>query len=117
MHEAMVTRWIQSGEETDLARMSTVRSNPSQELGFFRDPRRLCVAMTRARRGWIIVGNQCVLQRCRHWAALLPSCCDRHWSIDAVQLGRRQHEWEMRTDTTNVFDVVNLFDSMEEFYG
>lgn len=45
------------GQETDLVLFSSVRSNLMRELGFLRDARRLNVAITRARRGLIIVGD------------------------------------------------------------
>jgi regulator of nonsense transcripts 1 len=71
------------GQETDVVVFSAVRSNPMQELGFLRDSRRLCVAITRAKRGLILVGDQTVLKSCRHWAALLESCEDRACVMDA----------------------------------
>lgn len=65
------------GQEADLVIFSAVRSNLMKELGFLRDPRRLNVAITRARRGLIVVGDPSVLRTCRHWAALLDSCYGR----------------------------------------
>lgn len=61
------------GQETDVVVISCVRSNENGELGFLRDSRRLCVAITRARLALIVVGDRKVLQTCRHWAALLDS--------------------------------------------
>lgn len=65
------------GQETDVVVFSAVRSNVHHEIGFLRDPRRLCVALTRAKRGLIIVGDPVVLQASRHWSALLDSCRNR----------------------------------------
>lgn len=65
------------GQETDLVIFSAVRSNRLKELGFLRDERRLNVAITRAKRGLIVVGDPTVLRTCRHWAALLENCSDR----------------------------------------
>ena len=39
------------GQETELVIFSATRSNGVGDLGFLRDPRRLCVAITRAKRG------------------------------------------------------------------
>ena len=39
------------GQETDLVALTATRSNELGDLGFVLDPRRLCVAITRARRG------------------------------------------------------------------
>ena len=65
------------GQETDLVLFSAVRSNLLKELGFLRDARRLNVAITRAKRGLIVVGDPTVLRTCPHWTALLESCSNR----------------------------------------
>jgi superfamily I DNA and/or RNA helicase len=74
------------GQETDVVVFSCTRSNDHCEMGFLRDSRRLCVAITRARRGLIIVGDQKVLRTCRHWSALLDSCTARDCVMDAKDL-------------------------------
>lgn len=74
------------GQETDIVVFSCTRSNNHCEIGFLRDSRRLCVAITRARRGLIIVGDQKVLRTCRHWSALLDSCTSRGCVMDAKDL-------------------------------
>lgn len=51
------------GREKDIIIMSCVRSNEHQGIGFLSDPRRLNVALTRARYGIIIVGNPKVLSK------------------------------------------------------
>lgn len=51
--------------------MSCVRSNEQQSIGFLSDPRRLNVALTRARYGMVILGNPRVLSRQPLWNALL----------------------------------------------
>ncbi|XP_054714486.1 regulator of nonsense transcripts 1-like [Uloborus diversus] len=59
------------GREKDLIIMSCVRSNEHQGIGFLNDPRRLNVALTRARYGIIIVGNPKVLSKQTLWNHLL----------------------------------------------
>lgn len=70
------------GQETEVVIFSAVRSNNFSELGFLRDPRRLCVALTRARKGLIILGDSGVLNSCRHWRSLIQSCRDRNCLVD-----------------------------------
>lgn len=59
------------GREKDLIIMSCVRSNEHQGIGFLNDPRRLNVALTRARYGIIIIGNPKVLSKQPLWNHLL----------------------------------------------
>ena len=46
------------GKEKDVIIISTVRSNPTQKIGFLRDVRRMNVAITRARKMLIIIGDE-----------------------------------------------------------
>ncbi|KAH9399077.1 ATP-dependent helicase NAM7 [Tyrophagus putrescentiae] len=59
------------GREKDIIIFSCVRSNEHQGIGFLNDPRRLNVALTRARFGIIIVGNPKVLSKQPIWNHLL----------------------------------------------
>lgn len=59
------------GREKDYTILSCVRSNQHSGIGFLNDPRRLNVALTRAKFGVIILGNPQVLSRQPLWNALL----------------------------------------------
>lgn len=59
------------GREKDIIVMSCVRSNERHGIGFLNDPRRLNVALTRAKYGIIIVGNPKVLSKHTLWNHLL----------------------------------------------
>ena len=50
------------GEENDIIILSLVRSNPDDNIGFLRIENRICVALSRAKQGFFIIGNMQSLQ-------------------------------------------------------
>ncbi|MEE2812245.1 MAG: AAA domain-containing protein [Candidatus Thermoplasmatota archaeon] len=64
------------GREKDVIILSSVRANDAGELGFLTDYRRLNVAITRAKRGLILLGHPRTLRNSTDWA----SWCD--WARD-----------------------------------
>jgi len=76
------------GQETDVVIISCVRSNKMNEIGFLRDSRRLCVAITRARVALIIVGDRGVLKCCKHWNSLLEYMEERGCTLPFGSLPR-----------------------------
>ncbi len=59
------------GREKEIIIFSAVRANESGEIGFLSDKRRLNVAITRARRGLIVLGNPTTLRHDGTWRSYL----------------------------------------------
>jgi regulator of nonsense transcripts 1 len=65
------------GREKEVILISAVRSNSEASIGFLKDWRRLNVAVTRAKRGLIVIGDASTLRHDLHWRGLIEYC-DRH---------------------------------------
>lgn len=62
------------GREKEAVIISLVRSNPEGDIGFLAEVRRLNVAMTRARRKLLIIGNSATLSGHPFYCQLLAHC-------------------------------------------
>ena len=65
---------------------SSVRSNAAGEIGFLNDYRRFNVAITRAKRGLIVVGNPRTLQSDTTWGAWLQYVEQGRYIVDEQHL-------------------------------
>uniref|UniRef100_A0A914QAG4 DNA2/NAM7 helicase-like C-terminal domain-containing protein n=1 Tax=Panagrolaimus davidi TaxID=227884 RepID=A0A914QAG4_9BILA len=70
------------GREKDIIIMTAVRSNEAGGIGFLNDPRRLNVALTRAKYGLIIIGNAKVLSRQPLWHQMLVMCKENGYLVE-----------------------------------
>ncbi|MCE7071711.1 AAA domain-containing protein [Dyadobacter sp. CY327] len=73
------------GQERDIVYISMTRSNPEGEIGFLSDIRRMNVAMTRARKKLVVIGDSATLSN-------LPFYSD--FIAYAEALGAYQSAWE-----------------------
>jgi hypothetical protein len=70
------------GREKDFIIFSCVRSNEMQGIGFLKDPRRLNVALTRAKYGVVIIGNARLLAKNPLWNSLLTFFQERDCIVE-----------------------------------
>ena len=82
------------GREADAVVFSAVRCNETGALGFVADPRRMNVALTRARLGCVVIGHAPTLGAAPDWAAWLTWVTDAGALLPAGALPAA--EWEAR---------------------
>ena len=77
-------RWTLQGREKECIVFSAVRCNPERKVGFLSDERRLNVAITRAKRGLVIVGDEQTLSASPVWRDYLRFLRKKGCVVEAV---------------------------------
>ncbi|KAM9759617.1 NFX1-type zinc finger-containing protein 1 isoform 1-T2 [Menidia menidia] len=79
------------GEENDIVILSLVRSNLQGKVGFLSIPNRVCVALSRAKKGLYCIGNSVILSRVGLWSNIFHTLRERDQMGKALTLCCQNH--------------------------
>ncbi|PFX14436.1 NFX1-type zinc finger-containing protein 1 [Stylophora pistillata] len=81
------------GEENDIILLSLVRSNEEGRIGFLSEPNRICVALSRARKGFYCIGNLNMLRRqSQVWQGICHDLDTTNAIGDTLELTCQRHK-------------------------
>jgi regulator of nonsense transcripts 1 len=72
------------GREKNFIILSNVRANDQHDLGFVKDLHRLCVSLTRARYGLIVIGCADTFSENKVWCQFIKHCQDRNVFVEGA---------------------------------
>ncbi|XP_015239630.1 PREDICTED: NFX1-type zinc finger-containing protein 1 [Cyprinodon variegatus] len=79
------------GEENDIILLSLVRSNRQGKVGFLNIPNRVCVALSRAKKGLYCIGNSEILSRVELWSNIFHTLREKEQVGKALTLCCQNH--------------------------
>ncbi|KAG7494034.1 NFX1-type zinc finger-containing protein 1 [Solea senegalensis] len=79
------------GEENDIILLSLVRSNHHGKVGFLSIPNRVCVALSRAKKGLYCIGNSATLSRVKLWTNIFHTLREKKQIGEALTLCCQNH--------------------------
>ena len=84
------------GEENDIILLSLVRSNKEGRIGFLQTENRVCVALSRAKKGFFCIGNISLLRgKSELWARIINDMEERGNVGKALRLSCQNHPQNM----------------------
>lgn len=79
------------GEENDIVLLSLVRSNLQGKVGFLNIPNRVCVALSRAKKGLYCIGNSTMLGQVKLWSNIFYTLREKDQVGNALTLCCQNH--------------------------
>ncbi|TNN78713.1 NFX1-type zinc finger-containing protein 1 [Liparis tanakae] len=79
------------GEENDIVLLSLVRSNLRGVVGFLNIPNRVCVALSRAKKGLYCIGNGAMLGKVKLWSNIFHTLREKDQIGNALTLCCQNH--------------------------
>ncbi|EPY88320.1 NFX1-type zinc finger-containing protein 1 [Camelus ferus] len=79
------------GEENDIILLSLVRSNQEGKVGFLQIPNRICVALSRAKKGMYCIGNMQMLAKVPLWSKIIHTLRENSQIGPAIRLCCQNH--------------------------
>ncbi|KAG0030936.1 NFX1-type zinc finger-containing protein 1 [Podila clonocystis] len=103
------------GEENEIILLSLVRSNSSNSIGFLKTSNRVCVGLSRAKKGLYIVGNgKLLMEQSRLWESIIRGLLPL--DPNSQRLGNRIHlRCQNHPDTISQVGLESEFDGVK--YG
>ncbi|MCJ8729395.1 hypothetical protein PDJAM_G00105760 [Pangasius djambal] len=95
------------GEENDIVILSLVRSNPEGRVGFLQIPNRVCVALSRAKKGLYCLGNMDMFSKVKLWSNILHTLREKGQVGRFLTLSCQNHpETQTLVSSSNDFSKV-----------
>ncbi|NXY18307.1 ZNFX1 protein, partial [Atrichornis clamosus] len=95
------------GEENDIILLSLVRSNKEERPGFLQIPNRVCVALSRAKKGLYCIGNMRMLGKVLLWSKIIHTLREKGHIGHSLELCCQNHpETKTRVSTAADFSRV-----------
>ncbi|NXK93324.1 ZNFX1 protein, partial [Formicarius rufipectus] len=79
------------GEENDIILLSLVRSNEEERIGFLQIPNRVCVALSRAKKGLYCIGNMRMLSKVPLWSKIIHTLREKNHIGQSLMLCCQNH--------------------------
>ncbi|KFP69846.1 NFX1-type zinc finger-containing protein 1, partial [Acanthisitta chloris] len=95
------------GEENDIILLSLVRSNKEERTGFLQIPNRICVALSRARKGLYCIGNMRMLGKVPLWSKIIHTLREKGHIGHSLMLCCQNHP-ETKTPVSTAADFSRV---------